>query len=109
MTKVYFNNSEIQKTVMPSLIDTINVLTKTSNAAQSLNTPSSFSKASILNNLPSFLNNIQKDLTNVKEWLITSNRKYEEAIANIETIVNNIDDVAIDKRNKIVNNIKSSI
>ncbi len=109
MTKVYFNNSEIQKTVMPSLIDTISALTKTANAAGSLNIPSSFSKATILNNLPSFLNNIQKELVNVKEWLITSNRQYEEAITNIETIVNGIDTIVIDKRNKIVNNVKSSI
>lgn len=108
MTKVKFNYSELNRTVIPSLIDTNSYLDKTINASSSLDIPGSFRYAGTLRNLPNFLSNIKKELEKTKDWLITSNRQYEEAVTNIDTMVNSIDTIVINKRNKIVNSIKSS-
>ncbi|MGE5456619.1 MAG: hypothetical protein ACM3O4_05935 [Ignavibacteriales bacterium] len=108
MTKVKFNYSELQRTVIPSLIDTNSYLDKTINTSLSLNIPGSFRYAETLRDLPNFLSNIKKELVKTKDWLITSNRQYEEAVTNIESMVNSIDTIVINKRNKIVNNVKSS-
>lgn len=102
MVKLYFNNSNLNKDVKPSIISTVGYLSNVINDSNSLVIPSSFEYAKELKDFSYNIKKIKDELTKVNEWIDFSNRNYDNTMNEISDGLKQIDDLEIKVREKLV-------
>lgn len=102
MTKLYFNNSNLNRDVKPSIVATVDNLSKVINDSNSLVIPGGFEYARELKELSYDIQKIKDELTKVNEWIDFSNRNYDNTINEINDSLKQIDDLEINVREKLV-------
>lgn len=102
MNKVNFKYSDIQKTVIPSLRNTVSKLNNAKNELYGIRIPSSFKYASELGSLSDYLSSKSSKMEKIKNWLIFTNTQFNEVVNSIESAVNSIPNINIKTRNMIV-------
>lgn len=102
MAKVYFNYSNLNVKIIPSLDSTINSFRSVIDCSRSLNIPGDFRYASDLRNLTSFFEGKRDELIYIKDWLNKSNKNYEESLNQVNDILLDIDQRQIQKRERVV-------
>lgn len=102
MVKLYFNNSNLNKDVKPSIISTVDYLSKVINDSNSLVIPGSFEYARELNDFSYNIKKIKDELIKVNEWIDFSNRNYDNTMNEISDGLKQIDDLEINAREKLV-------
>lgn len=102
MTKLNHVYSEIEKSIIPSLTDSVTELNSAIRTSSNIVVPNKFKYSSIIRDLPNFLKSSKDKLTEVKDWLTYSNNVYNGAISSIESNLYGIRYVTIKKRDMIV-------
>lgn len=98
MTKINFDYSGLQNTVIPN-ID--NACANISNARNTINNtfiPYDCIYLNYLKSLDTRLSGMDMNLKRVKNWIQSSNHAFEEAISNAESKIMNIEVITINKK-----------
>lgn len=93
MVKLDFSNIDISRDVLPSLTSTLDNLDDLISVNSAMYIPGDFRYAGYLNEYRNFIVDMRKEYRNIKNWLTDSNKKYDEAIDEINT---NLAAIAID-------------
>ena len=102
MAKLYFNNSNLNKDVKPSITSTVEYLSKVIIDSNSLVIPGSFEYARELKDFSYNIKKIKDELIKINEWIDFSNRNYDNTMNEIDDGLKQIDDLEIKAREKLV-------
>ncbi len=84
MAKLFFQSSDVETRIIPSITRTIDELNTSLSIARSLSVPPEFECAGYLNELSSVLSQVQNSLGDVRDWLQTSLRVYRLRLDTME-------------------------
>ncbi len=83
--KLNFKNIDISRDVLPSLDSTIDNLEDLISVNNTMSIPGDFRYANYLNEYCQYINQMRRNLIDIRDWLNKSNRKYDEAIDEINS------------------------
>ena len=103
MANLVFDNFELQKTVIPSIESTIEILSSAIIISNNLNIPSGFMFATTLKELPTYLQTISNNFAYTKDWINSSNSRLENCLEELSNRLQDIGKLEIKSRELIVN------
>lgn len=83
--KLNFKNIDISRDVLPSLDSTIDNLEDLISVNNTMSIPGDFCYANYLNEYCQYINQMRRNLIDIRDWLNKSNRKYDEVIDEINS------------------------
>ena len=98
MTQISYNSTKMINDSLENIKTCINYIQRAKENSEEITNLFSFEDNAYLKNLPYKFDNNIKSLSELSEWIIDNNTKYNEICSDFEGTVNNIDVIAIDKR-----------
>ena len=98
MTKINFNPSSVQNSVLPNLNNAIDTLNVVINKGSQLSIPRNFSYYSKLNEIQTSNIECKKSLLNIKNYIDKSSKNFDGAMSEINNELEAINNVQIKKR-----------
>ena len=83
--KLNFKHIDISRDVLPSLDSTIDNLEDLISVNNTMSIPGDFCYANYLNEYCQYINQMRRNLIDIRDWLNKSNRKYDEVIDEINS------------------------
>lgn len=102
MTKLNFQYSAIQSSVIPSILNTNDNLQNTINVFHSMMIPSSFRYATYLNECKTSFINTKNQLQEIDEWLQESNRSFTRTLDIMNNFASTLDNPVVKIRDSVI-------
>lgn len=102
MSKVQLNYSPIQSEAIPALENAINILSSAIDNLQQNSIPGDFYRKTTLSNTIADLKAQRDNLSNLKSWLINSNKNYDSLVDKLENQAHQLPVYQVKRRSNIV-------
>ena len=102
MTKLYFDDNLVTRSLLPKLEDSIESLNKIISIIDDMNIPYDFSYRQYIKDMRDTLNARKKDMNNLVSNINSSRKAYSSTFDNINNSINRIDSFSIKRRTKII-------